>query len=423
MKNTKLKQFLSLTLMSILFISCGQKQKKDNRFVIWTSCAEFAQYVELFNSTHPNSHAILIYKENPALSLPPPKDETQPDLIIGPWLRSDDTSQYFKPLDYLFERKHISSNNFYEQLLKAGKVKRTQYLIPVSFNLPTIIFSQDNSNLVQEKYTLNLEQIRKTASDFNNQKRNGQFNKMGFSILSNPDFLYLVSKMYNSDFHEKHNKITWNKNNLSEAIDYLSDWITTENKSAQDELDFSFKYLSMPYYRQVIKGNTLFSYTTSDQLFTILREQEIEIDYRWISNENSILTEDNIIMMGIYKKADNQIGASEFISWFFNPENQKTILDRKIKLNLNTEVFGLAGGFSSLQQVTEKILPTYYTKILSNLPPASQISVSNKVPAKWQSYKTLVIEPYIKEKLINPENSSNLTIDDLEKEWRKKVFE
>lgn len=432
-KSKKILKLISALSLFILLTGCSKKNTlPDNRFVIWTSNAEFAQYVELFNSTHPQTRAILVFKENPALSLPPAKDEVPPDIIIGPWLRSENAIQYFTSLEYLFERKHLSSSLFYTELLDSGKSKGKQYLLPVSFNLPTIIFSDTNSQYVEEKYTLDLDQLKKAASFFNNKKRSGAFNKLGFSPLNNPDFLYFTSKIFDTNFYEHNGKIKWNKDNLNKSINYLSDWITTENTSVQAELDFDYKYLSMPYYRQVISGlteksdsttNTLFAYTTSDQLFKILREQELNIDYRWLSDGNKIPVEDNMIMLGIYKKAENQIGASEFISWFFQPENQKTILDRKINLNLNTEEFGISGGFSSLQQITEKNLPGYYTQMLSNLPPSQLLKVTTNVPPRWNSLKTLVIEPYIRDTIIIEDETKKPNIEDLEKEWRKKVFD
>ena len=57
----------------------------------------------------------------------------------------------------------------------------------------------------------------------------------------------------------------------SETTDKLKDWIFTENESAQTEQDFAFKYLFMPYYRQVISDRTLYAYTTSDQLFKTIK--------------------------------------------------------------------------------------------------------------------------------------------------------
>ena len=189
------------------------------------------------------------------------------------------------------------------------------------------------------------------------------------------------------------------------------------------EEDFTFKYLFMPYYRQVSSGRTLFAYTTSDNLFKTLNEQDLEIDYRWIVEDNQIFIEDSNTMMGIYKKANNQVGATEFITWFFQSENQRKILESKEKMHLETDMFGIAGGFSALRDVTEHILPVYYNQLLTNLPPAEMLSVPQKLPARWDSYRTLVVEPYIKDSITTPADETAPVFQDYEKEWRKKVFD
>ena len=68
------KNILPIFLSFFIFFS-GCKEEKPGRIVIWTNCSEFAQYIEFFNSTHKDSNAVLVYKENPAASLPAAKDE------------------------------------------------------------------------------------------------------------------------------------------------------------------------------------------------------------------------------------------------------------------------------------------------------------------------------------------------------------
>ena len=414
----------------IMFTGCSKVSSsknrtvyQQNRIVIWTSCREFAQYIELFNRQHKDNCAILVYKENPALSLPPAKDENPPDIIVGSWLRTDTPQKNFKSLDYLFDTKKLSSDVFYPQLLEAGKRKRVQYLLTVSFNLPAVIFSTDNKELIPENYNLSLEQLRQTASAFNEKNKKDAYTKIGFTPLGNTDFLYLVAKMKGADFREEKGEISWNGQALLNSVSYLRDWVYKENTSPQAEEDFTFKYLFMPYYRQVSSGRTLFAYTTSDNLFKILKEQDLSVDYRWLIDDNSIYIEDSCTMMGIYKKAQNQVGATEFISWFFQSENQRTILETKENMHLETDLFGITGGFSSLRDVTEHILPIYYNQLLTNLPPSQLLTVPQKLPARWESYRTLVVEPYIKAAVTLLEEENASTIYDYEKEWRKKVFD
>ncbi len=423
--------FSSLLFCASLFIcGCSKNAGSKNptvyqqkRIVIWTSCREFAQYIELFNRQHKDNCAILVYKENPALSLPPAKDENPPDIIVGSWLRTDTPQKNFKSLDYLFDTKKLTSDVFYPQLLDSGMRKHVHYLLPVSFNLPSVIFSTENKELIPDSYVLSLDQIRSTASSFNAKNKKDAYTKIGFTPLGNNEFLYLVAKMKGTGFREEKGEISWNGQALSDSVAALRDWVYKENSSPQIEEDFTFKYLFMPYYRQVSSGRTLFAYTTSDNLFKILKEQDLSVDYRWVVNDDSIFIEDSCTMMGIYKKAGNQVGATEFISWFFQSDNQRAILEAKERMSLETDLFGIAGGFSSLRDVTEHVLPVYYNQLLTNLPPAQMLTVPQKLPARWESYRTLVVEPYIKSAVTAADGESSPTLHDYEKEWRKKVFD
>ena len=431
MKRSKLfisSLFICLS-SAIFFTGCSKSESRNltvyqqDRIVIWTSCREFAQYIELFNRHHKDNCAILVYKENPALSIPPAKDETPPDIIVGSWLRTDAPQKTFKSLDYLFDTKKLSSEIFYPQLLESGKRKQVQYLLPVSFNLPAVIFSTENKELVDDSYTLSLEQLRQTASAYNSKNKKGAYTKIGFTPLGNNEFLYLAAKMKGADFREEKGSITWNSQALLNATIMLKEWVNKENTSAQTEEDFTFKYLFMPYYRQVTSGRTLFAYTTSDALFKVMKDQDLNNDYRWLVENNSLYIEDSYMMMGIYRGAANQVGATEFISWFFQSENQREILDVKEKMNLETDLFGISGGFSSLRDVTEHILPIYYNQLLTNLPPSQMLTVPQKLPARWESYRTLVVEPYIKAAVTLPEGGTAPSLHEYEKEWRKKVFD
>jgi len=412
-----LKTILIFSLSFLLF-SCSEVD--ESRIVIWTSCAEFAQYTELFNSTHPGSNAIIVYKSNPAQELPPAKDEAVPDIVIGSWLRTDKTNRQFKSLDYLFDRQIISSSMFYSQLLESGKIRKTQFLLPVSFNLPAVIFSNENSSYITENYTLSLDQIKAFAFSYNEKNRKGSFSKIGFIPSASSDFLYLTTKLYGVDFREEKGQIIWSDLRLHNAVNYVRDWINTDNGSVKEEQDFAYKYLFMPDYRQVTSDRTLLAYTTSNKLFINMKAQELDIDYRWISGDGFIPIEDSFLMMGIYKDAPNEQGATEFLSWFFTSENQEKILERKLAMNLNNEMFGIADGFSSLRDVTEHVLPIYYNQLLTNLPPSSLLKVPQKLPARWDSYKSVVVEPYLNAAITSEEK---ISISDYEAEWRKKVFD
>ena len=64
-------------------------------------------------------------------------------------------------------------------------------------------------------------------------------------------------------------------------------------------------------------------------------------------------------------------------------------------MNLETDSFGIAGGFSSLKNSTEKIFPLYYRVMISNTPVAERLSAPQVFPANWERIKKQVVEPYI----------------------------
>ena len=82
-------------------------------------------------------------------------------------------------------------------------------------------------------------------------------------------------------------------------------------------------------------------------------------------------------------------------------------------------MFGIAGGFSAVREVNERILPIYYKQLLGNLPPSSLLTVPKNLPAKWESYKKNVILPYIKESIKKDEA---VDIQNYITEWEKGIL-
>ena len=402
-------------LFTAFFFGC---KKESRRVIIWTNKSEFAPYIELFNKTH-KTKAVLVYKENPETSFPPDAESLQPDIVISPWLLSDKTKKHFENIDFLFDRKYINSTDFYAHFLKAGEISRNQYLLPVCFNLPAVMFARGNDKLIADKYMMSIDQLRKIGAAFNKKNVNGFYTQIGFAPQSNDRFLYTVAKMQGAAFKEtKNSELIWDKEKLDYSIEFLKDWITEENTSIQEESDFVYKYLSVTDDKRVTSGRTLFAFTTSDRLFKLSADQLDKVDFRWLQNGKYIPIEDSFVMMGIAKGAKNHSGAAEFI-WFFKPETQQSFLERRKIMNLDTSTFGIAGGFSSIKEVNERILPVYYKTLLSNIPQADSISIPDRKPSRWEKIKTAIVIPYIKDSLSAPEGKIVEPIEKRYSDWQK----
>lgn len=417
---TKSLQRILLAFVGFLSFSCNSSYK--NPIVIWTNKSEVASYVELFNASQDYCKAIVVYKESPASSFPVAKDETPPDIVIGPWLKNETIRKNFIPLNYLFGEMQLQENTFYPQLLEVGNINSKQYLLPVSFNIPVIIFSKQNEDLIKNNYILSLDELKEISVTYNKKNKSKIFTSMGFAPRWNNEFLYTVAKMKGSNFQEQGRTFSWNKTALDNSISYLKEWTLANNETTTAEDDFSFKYLYMPSYKLVSSEHCLFSYTTSDELFSIPEEKLSDIDYRWIHYDNKIPIEDDIISLGLYKKTKNIEGAEVFILWLMREDTQKAILERNKNMRLNTSTFGIAGGFSAIKSVNERVFTQFTPILMGNLPITEYLQTPNILPPHWKEIKERVIIPYLMEATDTENQVTEQALFDRISDWNKQYF-
>lgn len=388
-----MKKFLFIAVFVCSLLSAC-KNAEDSIAVIWTDRIEFISYCEAFNSAQSRYRITVSYKENPADALMDASE--QPDIVIGPWLRGDATRVKFSKLGGLLSQKKINPDIFYPLLFELGNSNGSQYLLPVSFNLPTIIFSASQKNIVKTNFTLSLEEMRELAAAYN--KKNGsEYTKMGFSPRWDTDFLYVTAQGLDVSFEETQNLFSWNDKMLQELITDTRRWSQEVNTNAAAEDEFKFKYLYDPPYTLITNGRCLFWYLPSDVLFSLNNERLKSLDYRWMNYNGKTPIQDEIIYAGICKKAKNTAAAQAFLLWFFNEESQKNLLARSQTDNMIAPSFGLAGGFSSLKNVTENIFPVYYPLLLKHLPQTDDFSAPHILPHNWLQLKREIIFPYLRD--------------------------
>ena len=376
MKKSPAFCLLPLVLALAAFLS-GCAGKKPDFAIIWTDQSEFASYSELFNHSQSRYRVVVEYKKNPSGALISAKKN--PDIIIGPWLKGEKCRSRLIPIDYLFTELKISPKLFYAPILDLGNVGGRQYLLPVSFNMPALIFSTDKQHLIQNDFSLSLDQIQTLSREYNIEQK-GVYSRMGFSPRWDSEFLYLVAQMFNARFEEGNPLFSWNQKSLNEAVQYLRTWTRTNNGSVRAEDDFQFKYLYDPPYKLVTGGRNLFSYISSDELFVLPQDKLQNIDFRWISRNNKTAIKDGIIYLGICRHAQNLDAAEAFLIWFYSEKTQKELLERSRNMGTMNRTFGISGGFSALRTVNEKTFPLLYPSLLGHLPPSDSLTVPKILP-------------------------------------------
>jgi ABC-type glycerol-3-phosphate transport system substrate-binding protein len=374
-------------------VSCSLNQSKTA--VLWTDRPEFALYAEYFNSGQNQYKIETRYYESPAQRLIDTGEA--PDIVAGSWLKSASTRVFFKPLNSFFSNRTLSRSAFYPRLLALGNIEGNQYLLPVAFNIPALIFSRDKGESLSNPFTIGFDEM-KTLGKAYNQEQNGTYTRMGFSPAWDDEFLFITATLFNAAFREAA-PVAWDAAALERNMAFISGWIQEANTSIQAEEEFTFKYFYDPPAKLVLSGRILFTYMNSADLFTLTEERRRNLDFRWVAEKNTIPVIEGTVYYGISKKGKAQKAAAAFTRWFFQAETQRLLLEKSRDGQMIETSFGIGGGFSAMRSVTEQIFPQFYPSLLGRMPPEDFLSPANILPRNWTTLKERVILPYLHERI------------------------
>ncbi|MDR1900277.1 MAG: extracellular solute-binding protein [Treponema sp.] len=363
--------------------------------ILWTDRDEFAIYAEYFNAGQDRYKVETRYFDSPAQRLTGTGEN--PDIVVGSWLKSASTRTLFRPLDGFLRNDTIPPEGFYARILQLGNIDNKQYLLPVSFNIPALIFFRGRDEPPSNPFTIGFEEMKRRGREYNVEQK-GVFTRMGFSPLWNDQFLFVTAALFNSSFREAA-PLAWDAQALERSMSFVRDWIAEANSSVQAVEDFSFKYFYDPPAKLVLSGRILFAYMESDALFTLMAERRSDLDFRWIAENDTIPMIEGTVYYGIYKKGKAKKAAAAFTRWFFQAETQRMLLERSRDNRMLETGFGIGGGFSAMRQVTEQIFPQFYPILLGHMPPKDFLSPPHILPRNWTAIKEKVILPYLHERV------------------------
>ncbi|GHU21869.1 lipoprotein [Spirochaetia bacterium] len=395
-----------LLLLSVSFVSCGLFE--PDTIILWTDQPEFALYAQSYNKSQNRYKVEVQYFDSPAQKLS--GEDFTPDVVVGKWLKSLSIRNFFRPLDGTF-----NPEDFYSHLLELGKSEEKYYLLPVSFNVPAIMFSRNNAYLMENPWTTTLAEIQRLGKAYNIEQ-NGIYSRMGFSPQWDDSFLFVMATIFGASFRESE-PITWNDDALDQALSAGTAWIHESNTNIQSVDDFMFKYYTSLPAEQLRSGRILFSYITSGDFFRLPQERRNELDFRWIMGDKSIPLNEETVYFGMCKKSKAKRGATAFAQWFFRRETQNLLMEETTRVRLHDNHFGIANGFSGMRSVTEQVFPIFYPGLLGHIPPEEFLSPPNILPHTWTSLKSQAILPYLRERIKSPQNPDIRPLDRRIHDW------
>jgi ABC-type glycerol-3-phosphate transport system substrate-binding protein len=310
-------------------------------------------------------------------------------------------------MDSLF-KDSFSREAFYSGLLSLGKIEDKQYLLPVSFNIPAIVFAGDNGDLLSNLFVISLEEIKELGKAYNTES-GGAYTRMGFSPSWNDEFLFVIATLSNTSFREA-NPLAWDSAALEKSVNYIREWIADANTGIAAEDEFSFKYFFVPKAKLAISGRILFTYMESHEFFTLAEEQRNNLNFRWLAGEKDgiIPLAENTTYLGLCKWGKAKKAADEFTRWFFRENTQRFLLEQNRRFRINETLFGIGNGFSGLRTVTEQIYPQYYPGLLGHMPPEASLTPPNILPWNWIPIKQGVILPYLHDRIRTGEKTAGM---------------
>ncbi|MBP7262756.1 MAG: hypothetical protein KBB32_01150 [Spirochaetia bacterium] len=382
-----------------------------------TDVPEMAVYAAAFNVSQERYRVHVTYDRDLAANLP--GLEEKPTLAIGRYLESSRVRGLFQSLDYLFSDLVIRPNAFYASLLDQGDVDGRQVLLPVSFNLPLVVFGSDWEPELEDNFVLALDELAELARGYNKTGSKG-VTRMGFGPRWYPEFMYEALSLYGADFREG-NPLKWNAAHVDDGLAALRSWSEESNGSPEAEDDFQFKYLYLPPHRSVQDGRIGFAAMDSASFFVIPEERRSGLGFRWLAKDRTVPIGDDVVFAGILRRSEGKSAAEAFLKWFFSEDTQKSILDDARRYRAMESSFGLAGGFSAIASVNERLFPQFYPSLLGRLPPADYLRSPNALPAYWPKLKDEVLIPLVHRATgANPPEDFHAELETAVADWLKR---
>ena len=399
-----------LIIISAVFLLSGYSLFTKKTFVIWTDQPAIITYIENFNTSQKSVKAELVYKKNPAEEIR--KTKTHPDLVISSSLNSVRVIENFSKTDSLFSKNKISSDIFYSKLLKQGKIEDKQFLIPVSFNLPALMFRKGEVSYNISNFVLNEQNLIDISKDFNTENSS----LIAFSPRWNRDFLVHIASLYGASFREKGSgRLSYNIDNIEKSLSFVRNFIETTNKGIDNDIAFEDKYLYKPAENLIDEGKIFFSFTDLRNFYATSQKERVNLNFRWTSKDDYIMANPDIIYAGIPRHAENKRGAMNFMEWFFSHETQQKLMESAKEKR--TRSFGICMGFSSIKSVNEQIFPKHYPLLVGHIPPEDILEFPEPRPLEWEQIKEEAVLDWLYRESAN--SSTETSLDEAVNNWYK----
>lgn len=405
-RSTAPAMLIGVVAALFLLVGCSS----DRRTVtLWTDHPDAAALVEVFNAQQNRYRVAVTYTDTVANDLA--TEQRQPDLVLARGLANASTFPLLRSLNRVYTEEVASQ--LYSDLSALGRNEQGQLLVPVSFDLPAIMFRSGSSEEELPDFSFTLAELREWGARYNQPDGEG-FTRIGFSPRWSRDFLYLAARIGGARFRESGvRELQWNTNGLDATVELLRGWSEETNGGLSAESSFTEQYLYDPAYQLLQRGRVRFWYTSASDYFAYSDGQRNSLGFRWLSGMGRVPVLETIRFLGIPREASNTAGARAFLRWWLSAETQGELLRAARRKSVLS--FGLLGGFTAFPRVNEEVVPRLYSSLLGKVPAAPDLTFPERKPKDWDDLRDDVVEQWLYREVSGSPHEG--TLDALIEEW------
>ncbi len=372
-------------VVGALLSSCNQLETRVS--TLWTNVPEMALCVEKFNTSQRDWQILLEYKDDPAAVLAGPGPKA--DLVIARGLATSAVKDGLVPLGFLFDGGNLSRTSFYKGILEAGQQGETYKLLPVSFDLPILIFSEKTVPDLPG-FSVDLESLKSQNARFSVGLDGKSPTRMAFSPRWQSFGLTLLH-LKGADFREGFQRtLTWDSSRLNEGLSMLHTW---PSPGWDQVTEFQRKYLQSDPVLVLNLNRIQFFPSTLATFLSRPWQERRGLDFRFVDSRGLVAATDSTVWAGIPSSSLTRGAAEGFLAWLFRVDTQENLI-RQTRAG-DDRAFGLARGLSALVVPNGKALADGWPDTEGRMPRADQVAFWGELPADWSALKAAVIRPWL----------------------------
>lgn len=378
-------------LAALLLAGCGLLPDPAVRLA--TSRPEIAAYAERYNARQNEFRVEVRWRESPARAV---LDDEGFDVVIGEELAAASVMDRLESLGDIIKPGRLDPAGFYPGLLAMGSRDNRPFAVPLSFDLPAMVFLRGALPDDLPSLTIELETVRSLARGVNAIGKGGGLATVGFSPLWNPEFLLLAARLFGARPRAGRGGVLgWDPQGLQASVEFTRSWIAEDNGGAALDRAFAERNLVQPWERLLASRKILFALMPFTEFLALPEEVRRDLDYRWLARAGAIPVRDTVLFAAVPRAARNKRGAKAFLEWFAGPATQREMAE--VNRSLRLGAFGVTSGFPALVALNEKDLPQLHPSLLGRVPAPALLAFPEPLPSGWSRLRDRALLPWLEQ--------------------------